>query len=147
MPWDDATRERVLQTMTGIYRLFLSRVSEGRGISIERVADFAEGRIFSGGDGKTRGLVDTLGGLREAIARARVLGGLPPDARVGLAGEPSGLLQALGAEQGRGDARTARFLSEETHGMEEILPFVASIAPLANGEEALCALPFALTVR
>jgi protease-4 len=147
MPWDDATRERVLQTMTGIYRLFLSRVSEGRGISVERVADFAEGRIFSGRDGKYRGLVDTIGGLREAIARARVLGGLPPDARVGLAGEPSGLLQALGAEQGRGDARTARFLSEETHGMEEILPFVASIAPLAKGEEALCALPFALTVR
>jgi protease-4 len=146
MPWDDATRERVLETMTGVYRLFLSRVSEGRGISVERVTDFAEGRIFSGRDGRTRGLVDTIGGLREAIARARVLAGLPPDARVGLAGEPSGLLQALGAE-GRGDARTARFLSEETRGLAEILPFVASIAPLARGEEALCALPFALTVR
>src|SRR5260370_42035398 len=133
--------------MTGVYRLFLSRVSEGRGISGERVADVAEGRIFSARDGKARGLVDVVGGLREAIARARVLGGLPPDARVGLAGEPSGLLQAFTAEQGRGDARTARFWTEETRGMGELLPFVASIAPLAGGEDALCALPFALTVR
>jgi protease IV len=147
MPWDDATRERVLQTMTGVYRLFLARVSEGRGISVERVAQFAEGRIFSGHDGRARGLVDVIGGLREAIARARVLGGLPPDARVGLAGEPNGIFQALAAEQGRGDTRAARFLSEETSGMREVLPFVASIAPLAKGEEALCALPFALTVR
>jgi protease-4 len=147
MPWDEATRARVLETMSGVYQLFLSRVSEGRGISVERVAEFAEGRIFSGHDGRARGLVDVIGGLREAIARARVLGGLPPDARVGLAVEPSGILQALAADQGRGDTRAVRFLGEATHGMGEILPFVASIAPLAKGEEALCALPFALTVR
>lgn len=45
MPWDDATRVRLLHTMTGIYELFLARVAEGRNIPVERVAASAEGRI------------------------------------------------------------------------------------------------------
>ncbi|HEX3345803.1 MAG TPA: S49 family peptidase, partial [Polyangiaceae bacterium] len=95
VPWDDATRERMLSTMTAIYDLFLARVAEGRNIPIERVAASAEGRIFSGREGKTRGLVDELGGLTDAVARARAMAGLAADARVGVVGESSGLLQAL----------------------------------------------------
>ena len=74
--------------MTGIYSLFLSRVAEGRNIPVEQVAASAEGRIFGGRDGKARGLVDEIGGLREAIARARAMAGLPADARVEAASEP-----------------------------------------------------------
>ncbi len=158
MPWDDATRERLLATMTGIYDLFLARVAEGRNISFERVAASAEGRIFSGRDGKARGLVDEIGGLAEAIARARVLGGLPADARVSVVGETSGLLDALGGGRAAG-SRTApageRLLGERglaelasTELGPELLPFVAaSLAELGDHERVLCALPFALTVR
>ncbi len=47
-PWDDATRARLLETMTSIYVLFLSRVGEGRKIPVEQVRASAEGRIFGG---------------------------------------------------------------------------------------------------
>jgi protease-4 len=148
-PWDDATRERMLATMTGIYELFLARVAEGRNIPVERVAASAEGRIFSGREGKNRGLVDELGGLTEAIARARTL--------AALVGESSGLLDALGEEQpqGRAGATLPRPLAGagliaagllERVG-PELVVFAESLAPLGEHERVLCALPFALTVR
>ncbi len=157
MPWDDPTRERVLSTMTAIYELFLARVAEGRNIPVERVAASAEGRIFSGREGKTRGLVDELGGLTEAIARARTLAGLAVDARVNAVGESSGLLDALAEEapESRAGAMPPRPLAGvgmvvaellERLG-PELLPFAESLAPLAEHERAVCALPFALTVR
>jgi len=156
VPWDDATRERLLATMTGIYELFLARVAEGRNIPVERVAASAEGRIFSGREGKTRGLVDELGGLTQAIARARTLAGLAADARVNVVGGSSGLLDALGEEpQGRAGGTLPRSPAGVVAGavelMEslgpEVVPFAQSLAPLGQHERVLCALPFALTVR
>jgi protease-4 len=157
VPWDDATRDRLLATMTGIYELFLARVAEGRNIPVERVAASAEGRIFSGREGKSRGLVDELGGLTEAIARARTLAGLAADARVSVVGESSGLLDALGEEQPQGRAGgipqrplagvgvVAAEVIERVG--PELVPFVESLAPLGQHERVLCALPFSLTVR
>jgi protease-4 len=155
-PWDDATRVRLLATMTGIYELFLSRVAEGRKIPVERVAASAEGRIFSGREGKTRGLVDELGGLEAALARARILAGLPADARVNVAGEPSGLLDALGDDDPEAQANAssafpaglgiaASELLARTG--PELAAFLSSAAPLGEGERILCVLPFGLTVR
>jgi protease-4 len=146
-PWDDATRERLKQTMTGIYDLFLARVAEGRHIPVERVAASAEGRIFGGRDGLARGLVDEMGGLAEAIARARSLAGLPPDARFAVAGEASGLLQVLGDDDPANTARFAPPLASLGAVGSELAPFLESLLPLLEHERALCALPFALTVR
>jgi len=153
-PWDDATRSRLLDTMTGVYQLFLSRVAQGRGIPVEKVAASAEGRIFSGRDGKGRGLVDELGGLEDALARARSLAGLPADARVAVAGEVSPLLRALDDGDVASNARATSLPSAQEalaatvlDVLPELQPFVASLQPVAAGERTLCALPFALTVR
>jgi protease IV len=145
-PWDDATRQRVLETMEGVYRLFLSRVAEGRGIPVERVAASAEGRIFSGSDARERGLVDVIGGLREAIERAKTMAGLPAETRVGVAGEAGGLIQTLVGDEGT-DSKVAGHPLKLPHVADEILPFLGSILPLAAREDVLCALPFALTVH
>jgi protease-4 len=153
IPWDAATRDRVLQTMTGIYSLFLSRVAEGRNIPVERVAASAEGRIFGGRDGKERGLVDQIGGLREAIARAKSMAGLPAEARVEAATPPGGLLRTLADDDPQGQTRggnLAALLQRAARSMpdlRDLAPYVESLLPLAVGEHALCALPFALTVR
>jgi protease-4 len=154
-PWDDATRARMLETMTNVYQLFLARVAEGRGISVDKVAESAEGRIFSGKDGKARGLVDAMGGLREALARARTLAGLPADARVSVAGEPAGFLQTLVADEGAdgaegaGGAAAARsaFVQAAAALAPETVRLAATLAPLAGQEHVLCAMPFALTVQ
>jgi protease-4 len=147
-PWDEATRARLLETMTSIYQLFVARVAEGRRISAERVAASAEGQIFSGRDALTRGLVDELGGLNEAIARARALAGLPADARFAVLAEPSGILESLADDPPPNQSGAAALLAQALpDAVRDLQPFVASLTPLAAREATLCALPFALTVR
>jgi protease-4 len=156
-PWDGPTRVRLLQTMTAIYDLFLARVAEGRHLPVDRVAESAEGRIFGGRDAVARGLVDEIGGLTEAIARARTMASLPADARVGVAGESAGFLEALTDDEPRTAATPSDDAPSAALGgiaaglarrVEPALgPFLASLAPLSAHEAALCALPFALTVQ
>ena len=145
-PWDADTRERVLQTMTAIYELFLSRVAQGRGIAVERVAASAEGRIFSGRDGQARGLVDEIGGLAEALARARAMAGLPDDARVEVAEEADGILRVL-EESGPRSAVRSPLAGALGRVAPDIAPLAGSVEALLAGERVLCAVPFALTVR
>ncbi|MDD2983012.1 MAG: signal peptide peptidase SppA [Crocinitomicaceae bacterium] len=59
-----------------IYAQFLSRVSEGRGISVEKVNQMARGRVWTGTDAKKIGLVDELGGMNDAIAYAAKKAGI-----------------------------------------------------------------------
>ncbi len=53
-----------------IYTTFLTRVANGRGMKIADVNKIARGRVWTGTDAKKIGLVDELGGLKEAIAFA-----------------------------------------------------------------------------
>lgn len=53
-----------------IYAQFLSRVSEGRGMTVEAVYQVARGRVWTGADALRIGLVDKLGGINDAIRYA-----------------------------------------------------------------------------
>lgn len=55
------------------YDLFCKRVSDGRKIPINRVKEIAQGRVWTGKDAKGIGLVDQLGGMPEAMAKAAQL--------------------------------------------------------------------------
>lgn len=162
LKWDDPTRERVLEGMTSVYELFLARVSEGRStrgrtVTREQVAASAEGKIFSGRQGKERGLVDEIGGLSAALEKARELANLPAGARVTVVGAKPTLLEALGpqssveerlserAGQVSAALPTAVSLLERT--LPDLVPFVTSLAPLAQGERTVLAIPYALTVK
>lgn len=62
-----------------VYSTFTSRVSEGRGMSIERVNELGQGRVYSGTKALELGLVDMLGGLEDAIALAAEKAGISED--------------------------------------------------------------------
>ncbi|MEL7071786.1 MAG: signal peptide peptidase SppA [Cyanobacteria bacterium J06581_3] len=53
-----------------LYERFTGIVAEGRDISIERVGQVAQGRVWTGEDAIAANLVDQLGGLEDAIALA-----------------------------------------------------------------------------
>src|SRR5690554_519871 len=53
-----------------IYSEFLNKVVEGRGMTMEQVNRVARGRVWTGKDALNVGLVDTLGGIQDAIAYA-----------------------------------------------------------------------------
>ena len=61
------------------YRNFIGKVGDARGRSADEVDLVARGRVWSGTQALERGLVDELGGLRTAIAKAAELGGLEGD--------------------------------------------------------------------
>ncbi|QRY42419.1 signal peptide peptidase SppA [Mycolicibacterium boenickei] len=81
-PFTDEQHAHVEAETELFYADFISRVADGRNLSVEQVHEVARGRIWTGADAKDRGLVDELGGLRTAITRAKVLAGLDPDTKV-----------------------------------------------------------------
>jgi protease IV len=56
-----------------VYEAFLDRVVEGRDLPREKVAEIAQGRVWSGKSAQSLGLVDELGGLDRAIEIAAEL--------------------------------------------------------------------------
>ena len=55
------------------YQLFRKRVADGRKMTIEQVETIAQGHVFTGADALKIKLVDELGGLDKAIAKAAQL--------------------------------------------------------------------------
>lgn len=78
-----------------MYDDFVRRVAEGRGMTVEAVEEVARGRVWTGADAHARGLVDTLGGLRTAVRRAKVLAGLDEDDRVKVVSAPGSSLREM----------------------------------------------------
>ena len=65
-----------------IYDEFLGKVAAARQLPREKVAEIAQGRVWSGAQAKSLGLVDEIGGLQAALAYAKKKVGLADDARV-----------------------------------------------------------------
>ena len=55
------------------YKTFTKRVSDGRKIPVERVYEIAEGRVWLGQDALKIKLVDGIGGIEQAVAKAAEL--------------------------------------------------------------------------
>jgi protease-4 len=68
-----SARQEIRQQIKRVYSTFLERVATGRKMSIEEVDKVAKGRVWSGSDAYNIGLVDSLGGLEEAVAYAAKL--------------------------------------------------------------------------
>lgn len=81
-PFTDDEREELGKKVKQFYDLFVARVVEGRKMTTEAVDAVARGRVWTGAQAKERGLVDKIGGFREALDEARRLGGLPDDAPI-----------------------------------------------------------------
>ena len=60
-----------------VYVDFTGKVADGRKLPKEKVLEIAKGRIWSGQDAKTLGLVDELGGYDTALKLAKKAAGIP----------------------------------------------------------------------
>ncbi len=69
-------REIIESELDYFYELFIGLVAEFRGMDPSEVREVAGGRVWTGIQARERGLVDGLGGLREAIELARRQGGI-----------------------------------------------------------------------
>ena len=72
-------RVKIQRSIEHGYELFTSRCAEGRGVSQDSIKVIGGGRVWMGRDALNIGLVDELGGLDEAIAKAAELAELAED--------------------------------------------------------------------
>jgi protease-4 len=75
-PFTDAQRAAFAKAIDQVYAGFISRVAQGRGLPEARVRDIAKGRVWTGVQAKSLGLVDQLGGLYDAVDKAKALAGV-----------------------------------------------------------------------
>mgnify|MGYP002639882369 CR=1 FL=1 len=77
-PVEDAALEHMIDNT---YATFKDRVATGRDLDPAQVENLARGRVWSGVRAHELGLVDELGGLYDAVDRARELAGIHAGAR------------------------------------------------------------------
>lgn len=75
-PLSEAQFAAMQANVENTYKVFVSRVCEGRGKTFAEVDSIAQGRVWMGVDAKRLGLVDALGNLDDAIDHAAELAGL-----------------------------------------------------------------------
>jgi len=78
----DGERERLGASLDAIYDDFVAKVAQGRRRPVAEIEGIARGRVWTGSDAREIGLVDEVGGLRDAVRIARSRAGLPDDAPV-----------------------------------------------------------------
>lgn len=82
LPLTDAEKQKLHIGAEQIYKRFVSRVAESRGMSFEETRKVAKGRVWTGTEAKNVGLVDVLGGLQESINLAKKRIGVSADTKV-----------------------------------------------------------------
>jgi protease-4 len=128
--FSDDERERLAVTIDAIYDDFVAKVARGRHRPVADVEAIARGRVWTGSDALGIGLVDELGGLRDAIRIARARASLSADAPVSRAVHVSPLAR-LGQARNTEDPRAS---------MSAMLPGLSDIA-------AVLGLPAASSLR
>ena len=69
----------VEQSLDDVYEDFTTKVSEVRGIPLEDMDSIARGRVWLGRDALNIKLIDEVGGIQHAIAKAKELSGINKD--------------------------------------------------------------------
>jgi len=107
-PLGDDARRVLTASVEDAYRIFVGKVAASRDMTFEQADSIARGRVWIGADARERGLVDSIGGLDEAIAAAAARAGLEEGAYGQRYLEPEqSLLQRLAIEMGAQGIRTA----------------------------------------
>jgi len=75
-------RDKIERLFREAYKVFINKVARGRKMTPGAVDSVGQGRIWSGVDGKEKGLVDVIGGLETAIALAKQAANILPEKEV-----------------------------------------------------------------
>ena len=72
-PMDELESQRMQASIEDIYATFTKRVADGRHLTVTFVDSIGQGRVWAGSDALGLGLVDALGNIDNAIAKAAEL--------------------------------------------------------------------------
>lgn len=81
-PMTDFEQQIVQQQIDQIYDVFTKKAAQGRGMTQDKLKEYASGRVWSGAEAKERNLVDVFGGLDKAIEIAAAKANITDDYRL-----------------------------------------------------------------
>ena len=138
----DTVQKRAMQVMvSNIYNDFTSKVALGRNISQNYVDSIGQGRVWSGEDAMAIGLVDEMGGLREAVAYAAAKAGVSSNSVLELPEMLDPLEEFFNNISGKSeDAIVSRLLGSRFKNYQDI-------RQLSSGGKIQTRLPFYITVE
>jgi protease-4 len=111
-PFTAEERKTLMDTVEECYFDFKSKVGRCRNMTVDKVGELAEGRVYTARQAKKIGLIDEIGTLDDAIAAARRMAGLKPneDFEIVRYPEEKSLFDLLGG--GRDEETSAALLAQ-----------------------------------
>jgi protease IV len=153
--FSDTERAKFQEFLKNTYDDFTSKVAKGRGKEQTYIDSIGQGRVWTGFQGKERGLVDEYGGLDKAIELAKQLANIPADKgieRVILPQPPTFLQQLMNLDDEGGDQASAEakqqasMLSALPDDVRQTLRY-AQLLDRAGKGEAIYLMPFRLRIK
>src|SRR5713226_2858807 len=152
--FSDSERKKWLEFLGTTYDDFTSKVAKGRSKEQKYIDSIGQGRVWTGQQGKERGLVDEYGGLDKAIEVAKQLANIPADKSIQrvILPHPPGFFEQL--MSGGEDDADARVKTQQQEAILATLPEdlrhalrYAQILDRAKNGEVMFLLPFDLRIK
>ncbi|MFP4057245.1 MAG: signal peptide peptidase SppA [Candidatus Brocadiia bacterium] len=143
--FSDDERERLRALIDDIYEEFVRKAAEGRGMPVDQMRRLATGRVWTARRAKELGLVDELGGLKEAYELAIRKAGIEgQDVQPVILPREKSILEVLfGARAQAPSGLSRRGLPDVAAGA---LPHLAVFDALAR-ENVLALMPYFIEIR
>ena len=143
--FSESERKRLDALLDDIYTTFVHKAAVGRKMPVERMRELATGRIWTARRAKELGLIDELGGLKEAYELAIKKAGLEgQDVQPVILPREKSVLEALFAPTAR--ARPALLCPPVPEPVLHALPY-AQVLELLARENVLTLMPYVIEVR
>lgn len=154
-PLTDEEYKIIQKEVDNIYNDFITKVSEGRGISKEMVDSIGQGRVWTGLDALEIKLVDEIGGIDDAVAYAAKLAKVetpvvqefPKDKEDKFAE----FLEALSEEEKQEETKSAYFKSNYANAtlVEEVFSYVNQISKISThpADRIQARMPYVISVK
>ena len=135
-------KQKIQQGIEDVYKTFISRVSEGRGISTKQVDNIGQGRVWSGYDAKKIGLIDEFGGLEKAIESAAALAEIEEYRTISLPKQKDPFIEFL---DGLNQTKLSDILSDELGLINK--KDITTIKEMIKSEKIQTRLPYILSLE
>jgi len=152
--FSNSERAKFEEFLKSTYDDFTSKVAKGRGKEQAYIDSIGQGRVWTGAQGKEKGLIDEYGGLDKAIEIAKQLANIPADKsiqRVIMPQPPTFFeqLMSAGDDDAAADAQAkqqASLLSALPEDLREGFRYAQLLDRAAKGEP-IYMMPFRLRIK
>jgi protease IV len=153
--FSDSEREKFMEFLKTTYDDFTSKVAKGRGKDQAYIDSIGQGRVWTGRQGREKGLVDEYGGLDKAIEIAKQLANIPADKGVQrvIRPIPPTLFEQLFNDSGDANTKAnpeiqqqAAMVAAMPEDVRRALRYLQMMDRMKRGDAAYL-LPFSLRIR